>query len=78
MRIGGRSTWVCTNDNEVIIVPNTDFITNRVTNWTANDPKARFAIKVGVSYSSDPKAVRAILLEVAARNPDVLREPPPE
>jgi small-conductance mechanosensitive channel len=41
VRIGRRSTWVCTNDNEVIIVPNSDFITNRVTNWTANDEKIR-------------------------------------
>jgi small-conductance mechanosensitive channel len=78
MRIGGRSTWVCTNDNEIIIVPNSDFITNRVTNWTANDPKVRFALKVGVSYESDPQKVKAILLEIAAAHPDVLREPPPE
>lgn len=78
MRIGGRSTWVCTNDNEIIIVPNTDFISNRVANWTANDPKVRFALKVGVSYSSDPLEVKAILLGLAAQHPDVLRDPPPE
>ena len=78
MRIGGRSTWVCTNDNEVIIVPNSDFITNRITNWTANDPKVRFALKVGVAYQSDPRQVKAILLERAAAHPDVLTEPPPE
>jgi small-conductance mechanosensitive channel len=78
MRIGGRSTWVCTNDNEVIIVPNSDFITNKVTNWTANDLRVRFAIKVGVSYSSDPQKVKAILLNIAAAHPDVLHEPSPE
>jgi small-conductance mechanosensitive channel len=78
MRIGGRSTWVCTNDNEVIIVPNSDFITNRITNWTANDPKVRFALKVGVGYQSNPQQVKAILLERAAAHPDVLSEPPPE
>jgi small-conductance mechanosensitive channel len=78
VRMGGRSTWVCTNDNEVIIVPNSDFITNRVTNWTANDPKVRFALKIGVSYASDPQKVKAILLEIAAGHPDVLHEPSPE
>jgi small-conductance mechanosensitive channel len=78
IRIGGRSTWVCTNDNEVIIVPNSDFITNRVINWTANDPKVRFALKIGVSYASDPQRVKAILLEIAAGHPDVLHEPSPE
>ena len=78
VRIGRRSTWVCTNDNEIIIVPNSDFITNRITNWTANDPKVRFALKVGVSYASDPQKVKAVLLEIAAAHPDVLREPSPE
>jgi small-conductance mechanosensitive channel len=78
VRIGGRSTWVCTNDNEVIIVPNSDFITNRVINWTANDPKVRFALKVGVSYESDPQKVKAILLQLAAAHSGVLPDPPPE
>jgi small-conductance mechanosensitive channel len=78
VRIGGRSTWVCTNDNEVIIVPNSHFITNRVINWTANDPKVRFALKVGVSYASDPQKVKTILLDIALGHPDVLHEPSPE
>ncbi len=78
VRIGSRSTWVCTNDNEIIIVPNSDFITNRLTNWTANDPKIRFSLKVGVSYASDPEIVKQILLEMAAGQPDVLHDPPPE
>jgi small-conductance mechanosensitive channel len=78
IRIGGRSTWVRTNDNEIIIVPNSDFITNRVTNWTANDPRIRFALKVGVSYASDPQQVKAILLDIAAAHPDVLHTPSPE
>jgi small-conductance mechanosensitive channel len=78
VRIGGRSTWVCTNDNEIIIVPNSEFITNRVINWTANDPKVRFALKVGVSYASDPQKVKTILLDIAVAHPDVLHEPRPE
>jgi small-conductance mechanosensitive channel len=78
MRIGGRSTWVRTNDNEIIIVPNSELISNRLTNWTANDPKVRFAVKVGVSYGSDPQKAKQILLELAADHPDVLHDPPPE
>jgi small-conductance mechanosensitive channel len=78
MRIGGRSTWVRTNDNEVIIVPNSELISNQLTNWTANDPKVRFAVKVGVSYGSDPQKVKQILLELAADHPDVLHDPAPE
>ncbi len=78
IRIGGRSTWVCTNDNEIIIVPNSEFITGRVTNWTANDRSVRVSLPVGVSYESDPEEVRRLLLSVAAENADVLRDPTPD
>jgi small-conductance mechanosensitive channel len=78
VRIGGRSTWVRTNDNVVIIIPNSEFINNRVTNWTVNDRQVRFDVPLGVSYGSDPERVREVLLEVAGRHPDVLKEPGPE
>ncbi len=78
VRMKGRSTWVRTNDNVVIIVPNSEFINNRVTNWTANDPQVRVNMPVGVSYGADPERVRAILVELASRHPEVLRAPAPE
>jgi small-conductance mechanosensitive channel len=78
VRIGARSTRVCTNDNVVIIIPNTEFVNNRVTNWTANDRQVHFNIPLGVSYASDPEQVREALLEVAGRHPDVLKDPAPE
>lgn len=76
--IGARSTWIRTNDNVSIIVPNSEFITNRVTNWTASDRQVRFPIPLGVSYGSDPEKVRGVLLEVARANPDVLASPSPD
>jgi small-conductance mechanosensitive channel len=78
VRIGARSTWVRTNDNVVIIIPNSEFINNRVTNWTVNDRQVRFNIPLGVSYGSDPERVREVLLEVAGRHPDVLKDPAPQ
>ncbi|MDD5760920.1 MAG: mechanosensitive ion channel [bacterium] len=78
VRIGGRSTWVRTNDNVVIIIPNSEFVNSRVTNWTANDRQVRFSIPLGVSYGSDPEGVRDVLLGVALAHPDVLKDPPPE
>jgi small-conductance mechanosensitive channel len=75
VRIAARSTWVRTNDNVVIIIPNNDFINNPVTNWTANDPTVRIGIPVGVGYNSDPEVVRDLLLQVAQGHPDILREP---
>ncbi len=76
--IGARSTWVRTNENVVIIVPNSEFISNRVTNWTANDRRVRFSMPVGVSYGSEPHQVRDILLDVASQHPDVMTTYPPE
>ncbi len=78
VRIAGRSTWVRTDDNVVIIVPNSEFINHRVTNWTANDRQVRFNLSLGVSYGSNPEEVRDTLIEVARNNPDVLADPAPE
>ena len=77
VRIGARGTWVQTFDNEVIIVPNSDFINNKVTNWTANDRTVRFSIPVGVSYDADLTKVRELLEDLARQNPEVLQTPPP-
>lgn len=78
VRIGGRSSWVRTNANVVIIVPNSEFINQRVINWTANDAQVRFELPVGVAYASDPVEVRDVLLELARRHADVLADPAPE
>jgi small-conductance mechanosensitive channel len=78
IRIGGRSTWVRTNDNLIIIVPNAEFTTNRVTNWTANDRSVRFSFPIGVAYGSNLDVARTLLLNIARQNPDVMREPAPE
>ncbi len=78
IRIAARSTWIRTNDNVVMIVPNSDFINNAITNWTANDPEVRISLPVGVSYSSNPEQVRTILLAAAAQHPDVLKTPEPD
>jgi small-conductance mechanosensitive channel len=78
VRIAARSTWVRTNSNVVIIIPNSEFVSNRVTNWTANDRQVRFTVPVGVSYASDPEEIRELLTQVALAHPDVLRDPEPE
>jgi small-conductance mechanosensitive channel len=78
IRIAARSTWIRTNDNVIIIVPNSDFINEAVTNWTANDPQIRVNLEVGVGYSSDPAKVREILLAAAHEHPEVLAEPAPD
>ena len=76
-KISLRSTVVVTNDNITIIVPNSNFITNPVTNWSYGDPKVRLRLPVGVAYGSDVEKLRRVLLEIAAENPAVLKEPAP-
>jgi small-conductance mechanosensitive channel len=78
VRLRGRSTWIRTNDNVVIIVPNSEFINQRVTNWTANDRQVRISLRVGVSYDSDPNGVREVLLMVTKSHRDILADPSPE
>ena len=67
-----------TNDNVVIVVPNSDFINNAVINWTGNDKRVRIEVPVGVGYSSNPEQVRDLLLQAARANPDVLPDPAPD
>jgi small-conductance mechanosensitive channel len=76
-KISLRSTIVVTNDNITIIVPNSNFITNPVTNWSYGDPKVRLRLPVGVAYGSDVEKLKRVLLEIAAENPAVLKEPVP-
>jgi small-conductance mechanosensitive channel len=73
-----RSTTVITNDNMAIIVPNADFITQRVTNWSYDDPRVRFRIPFGVAYGTDLPKLRKLMLEVADEHPKALKDPQPE
>jgi small-conductance mechanosensitive channel len=78
-RIGARATTIQTNDNISYIVPNSEFVSNRVVNWShAGDPRVRLRIPIGVSYRSDPQRVRELLLEAAVRNEHVLKNPEPQ
>lgn len=72
-----RSTTIITNDNIAIIVPNSNFITNSVTNWSYGDPKVRLRVPVGVAYGTDLQKLKRVLLEVAQANPHVLHSPEP-
>ena len=75
--IRARSTVIRTNDNIMMIVPNTKFIDSPVTNWTYGDRRVRFRIPVSVAYGSDIVKVRDTLLAVAGENPHTLKEPGP-
>jgi len=73
-----RSTTVRSLNNISIIVPNSEFISSQVTNWSHRDPKIRIDIDVGVSYGSNLDDVLRSLLEVARENNSLLKKPEPE
>ncbi len=73
--IKARSTIVDTFDNISVIVPNSEFMTQRVVNWSYSDKITRVHVKVGVAYGSDVELVKACLLEVADKHLKVLRRP---
>jgi potassium-dependent mechanosensitive channel len=76
-RISVRATEIETFRQQAIIVPNSDLINAPVGNWTLKNRIQRAEIKVSVSYDSDPEKVIAILLEIVADIPEILRNPEP-
>ena len=73
-----RATEILTNDNISIIVPNSEFISGTVINWSHTDRAVRFNFEIGVAYDEDPDEVRDTLLEIARENPGVIRERKPD
>ncbi|ETR67981.1 MAG: mechanosensitive ion channel MscS [Candidatus Magnetoglobus multicellularis str. Araruama] len=77
-KINVRSTVVKSVDNAALIIPNSEFISSRLTNWSFKDPKIRRTITIGVAYGSDIQKVRDILLDIANKHPRVFRMPGPD
>ena len=73
-----RSTTIQSLNNISYIVPNSEFISSTVVNWSHGDKKIRLDLDVGVSYSSDLDTVLKALHEVADENKEVLSNPKPE
>jgi potassium efflux system protein len=76
-RIRMRATTITDPDRKELIIPNKDFITGRVLNWTLTDPVNRVVINVGLAYGCDTHQAVEILLKVAQDHPSVLDDPPP-
>ena len=77
-KINIRATIVQTFDNASLIIPNSEFISNQVTNWSFKEPSLRRKVTVGVAYGSDVEMVRKTLLEIADRTPYILKKPKPD
>lgn len=67
-----RATLIRTNDNIDILVPNSEFVSGRVTNWTHNEVSRRLKVPFGVAYGSDKETVKTAAMEAAAAVPYTL------
>jgi potassium efflux system protein len=76
-RIQIRATTVTDWDRRELIVPNKEFITGQLINWSLSDPITRIVVPVGVAYGSDTKMAEELLLKVARENLIVLTQPEP-
>ncbi|MFT4570018.1 MAG: potassium efflux system protein [Candidatus Binatia bacterium] len=76
-RIRIRATTLLDWDRKELVVPNKEFITGQLINWTLSDPMVRLKVVVGVAYGSDTDLAEKLLYEVAAECDFVLKEPRP-
>jgi small-conductance mechanosensitive channel len=76
--IGARATTIVTDESVAMIVPNSQFVSERVTNWSRPGRLTAYILSFHVSHTSDPELVRQVLLAAAVSHRDVLPHPTPE
>lgn len=76
-RLRMRATTILDWDRKELLVPNKEFITSSIVNWSLSDPVTRVIVPVGVAYGSDVELTHRLLLEVAQANEFVLKDPSP-
>ena len=76
-RIRIRATTITNWDRKEFIVPNKEFITGRLLNWTLTDQINRVVINIGVAYGTDTERARGLLSEILKKHPIVADDPKP-
>jgi small-conductance mechanosensitive channel len=75
--MGARYTSVVSRDGRECLIPNEDFVTQRVVNWSYTGTEVRFNVDFGVDVVADPHQVRRVAIEAVKNVPRVLSKPPP-
>ena len=76
-KIQMRATTVTNWDQQELVVPNKNLITNSIFNWTLSNVLTRITLEFGVEYGTDPEFVQEIIMDVVKSNPTVIAEPAP-
>ena len=74
-RIQIRATTITNWDRQELLVPNKEFITQKLLNWTLSDQISRITIPVGVAYGSDVSKAMELLMETAHEHESVRDSP---
>ena len=77
-QINIRATTIQQFNNRELLVPNKEFITSQLVNWTLRDTILRFELVVGIAYGSDTRKAAKILKGILERHPKVISEPSPD
>jgi potassium efflux system protein len=76
-RIRIRATTITDWDRKELIIPNKEFVTGQVINWTLSDPTLRITLPVGIAYGSNVELAEQTLLRLAREHSSVLESPEP-
>ncbi|HED19038.1 MAG TPA: mechanosensitive ion channel [Gammaproteobacteria bacterium] len=76
-RIQIRATTIRNWDRQELLVPNKEFITGRLLNWSLSDQITRLKVPVGVAYGSDVEKAMLLMNEAALEDESVLEDPKP-
>jgi potassium efflux system protein len=76
-RIRIRATTITNWDRQELLVPNKEFITQRLLNWSLSDQVTRITLSVGIAYGSDVTQALRLMEQAAQEHERVLEDPRP-
>jgi small-conductance mechanosensitive channel len=75
--MNARYVGVTTRDNKELLIPNDDFVTHQVVNWSHTAREVRMEVRFGVTYNCNPREVRELAAEAAKKPDRVVQNPEP-
>lgn len=76
-KIQMRATTITNWDRQEYVVPNKEFITGRLLNWTLTSTVNRITIKIGIAYGSDTQKAHEVLTRIVTTHPAIMSDPAP-